>query len=124
MKKAIVTDQAARAANVYSQAIEANGFVFVAGQIHMQADGAVIEGTVAEKLAQIMHNIEVILTAAECSFENIVSVNIYVTDMAQLPELNAAYPQYFSEPFPARAAVCVKELPLGASVEISVVAAK
>lgn len=124
MKNKISTDKAPRADSILSQAIVSNGFIFVAGQIHNQPEGEMVRGAVEEKMSQIMKNIEAILKAAEASLDNIVKVTIYVTDMAQMPDLNKVYPTYFSEPFPAREAVCVKELPLGATIEISVIAAK
>ena len=80
--------------------------------------------TVEEKLAQIMKNISAILAAADVTLDNVVKVTIYVTDMSVMPDLNKAYPSYFKEPYPAREAVCVKELPLGASIEISVIASR
>lgn len=83
-----------------------------------------IEGSVKEKVDQIMQNITAILEAAEASLDDIVKVVIYVTDMAQMPELNEVYPTYFTEPFPVREAVGVQALPLGATIEISVVATK
>lgn len=71
-----------------------------------------------------MKNIETILKAADASLNDIVKVVIYVTNMSLMPELNKAYPTYFTALFPVREAVCVKELPLGASIEISVIATK
>ncbi len=71
-----------------------------------------------------MKNIKAILEAAATDMDDIVKVTIYVTDMAMMPDLNKVYPTYFTEPFPVREAVCVKALPLGASVEISVIAAQ
>ncbi|MEI6477745.1 MAG: Rid family detoxifying hydrolase [bacterium] len=124
MKQSINTDAAPKAPAFLSQAIVSNGLIFVSGQIHSTPDGAVMTGTVEEKLAQIMGNIKAILRAADATLDDVVKATIYVTDMAQMPELNKAYPTYFSEPYPAREAVCVKELPLGATIEISVIAAK
>lgn len=124
MKEKVSTDDVAKADAIFSQAIVSNGFIFVAGQIHNKTDGTVIEGTVEEKVRQIMSNIEAILKAAGADLDNIVKATVYVTDMSMLPELNKVYPTYFTEPFPAREAVCVKELPLGASIEISVIATK
>jgi 2-iminobutanoate/2-iminopropanoate deaminase len=69
-----------------------------------------------------MKNIQAILNAAGAGLDSIVKVTVYVTDMAVMPELNKIYPNYFSKPLPAREAVCVKELPNGASIEISVIA--
>lgn len=107
-----------------SQAIISNDTIYVSGQIHGKPDGSLVEGTVKEKLDQIMQNISAILKAADASVDDIVKVVIYVTDMAQMPELNEVYPTYFKEPFPVREAVCVQALPLGATIEISVVASK
>jgi len=124
MRQKIETNDAPNAAALLSQAIVSNGLIFVAGQIHQGVDGQVVDGNVEQKVAQIMQNIQAILKAAEADLNNIVKVVIYVTDMAQMPELNRVYPTYFSEPLPAREAVCVAALPLGATIELSVIAAK
>lgn len=107
-----------------SQAIISIDTIYVSGQIHCKPDGTIVDGSVKEKLEQIMQNISAILKAAEATLDDIVKVVIYVTDMAQMPELNEVYPTYFKEPFPVREAVCVQALPLGATIEISVVASK
>lgn len=120
----IVTDRAPAAPTLMSQAIESGGFIFVSGQIHARPDGSLVSGTVGEKLAYVMSNIKAILTASGSSMNDIVKVVIYVTDMAEMPVLNAAYSRYFTEPYPAREAVCVKALPFGATLEISVIAFK
>ncbi len=124
MKQQISTDQAPKVPHILSQAIVANGSIYVAGQIHNTADGVMIIGSTEEKIEQIMKNIAAILKAADAGLNDIVKVVIYVTDMAQMSKLNEVYPTYFTEPYPVREAVCVKELPLGATIEISVVAAK
>jgi len=121
MKK-VTTNEAPKADHILSQAVVSNGLVFVAGQIHNTADGTVVDGSVKDKLAQIMQNIQTVLNAAGSDLKKSVKVTIYVTDMSQMPELNEAYPSYFSDPLPAREAVCVKELPLGATIELSVIA--
>ena len=124
MKSKVSTDNAPKADHILSQSIISNGTIYVAGQIHNKPDGTVVEGSVKEKVDQIMQNIIAILKAANAGLDDIVKVVIYVTDMAQMPELNEVYPTYFKEPFPVREAVGVQALPLGASIEISVVAAK
>jgi 2-iminobutanoate/2-iminopropanoate deaminase len=73
---------------------------------------------------QIMQNISEILKSADVTLNDIVKVVIYVTDMAQMQELNEVYPTYFKEPFPVREAVCVQARPLGATIEVSGVASK
>jgi 2-iminobutanoate/2-iminopropanoate deaminase len=71
-----------------------------------------------------MKNIEAILKAAGSDLNDIVKIVIYVTDMSVMPDLNKVYPSYFRDPFPVREAVCVKALPLGANIEMSVVAVR
>jgi 2-iminobutanoate/2-iminopropanoate deaminase len=124
MKEKVSTDNAPKADHILSQGIISNGNVYVAGQVHSKPDGTMVEGSVGEKVEQIMQNISAILKGAGATLDDVVKVVIYVTDMAQMPKLNDVYPSYFKEPYPAREAVCVKELPLGATIEISVVAAK
>lgn len=124
MKEQVSTDDAPKADHILSQGIISNGTIYVAGQIHSKPDGSMVEASVKEKVDQIMQNIAAILKATDTTLDNIVKVVIYVTDMAQMPELNEVYPTYFTEPFPVREAVCVQALPLGATIEISVVAAK
>ncbi len=123
-KKQYSTSKAPGAPKFLSQAIESGGFIFVSGQIHMNTDGKLIESSTADKVEQTMANISNILVAANSTLKDIVKVVIYVTDMSQMPEINEVYPAFFSEPFPVREAICVSELPLGATIEISVVAAR
>lgn len=124
MKERVSTDNAPNADHILSQGIVSNGTIYVSGQIHNKPDGSMVEGSVKEKVDQIMQNVSAILDAADASLNDIVKVVIYVTDMAQMPELNEVYPTYFNEPLPVREAVCVQALPLGATIEISVVATK
>lgn len=123
MKQSITTPDAPDAPFL-SQAIVSNGLIFVSGQIHALPDNTLVGETTEEKLAQIMKNIAAIFAAADATLDDVVKLTIYVTDMSMMPELNKAYPSYFTEPYPAREAVCVKALPLDASIEISVVASK
>ncbi len=122
MKQKVTTNDAPQAPGLLSQAIISGDFIFVAGQIHTTPDGKLIEGTTEEKVHQIMKNIGAVLKAAKADFDNVVKVTIYVTEISIMKELNPVYSSYFTEPFPAREAVCVKELPLGANIEISVIA--
>lgn len=123
MKQQITTSNTA-SAHILSMGIESNGLIFVSGQVHAKPDLTLVEGTVAEKLEQIMKNIAEVLEAAGATLDNIVKVVIYVTDMSIMPELNKVYPTYFKQPLPVREAVCVSALPLGATIEISVIAEK
>lgn len=125
MKQQISTDTAPSAQAFLSQAIDAGDLVFVSGQVYQNIDGTLAQvETVEEKLAQIFNNIKSILEAADLTLDNIVKATVYVTDMAQMPEINQFYPTYFTAPFPAREAIGVQALPLGATIEISIVASK
>jgi 2-iminobutanoate/2-iminopropanoate deaminase len=108
----------------FSPSKTANGFVFTSGQVYLTTDGKLLEGTIEEQMHQIMKNLSTILEKAGASFKDVVKTTIYVTDMANYGKINEVYAQYFSESFPAREAVCVKELPLGAKIEISMIAVK
>jgi 2-iminobutanoate/2-iminopropanoate deaminase len=125
MKQLLTTDDAPDAPFL-SQGIEAQDVdtIYVSGQVHALPDNTLVGETTEEKVAQIMKNVEAILKAANASLKNVVKVVIYVTDMSVMPDLNKVYPTYFSEPFPVREAVCVQALPLGASIEMSVIAVK
>src|SRR5687768_3407813 len=123
MTTKVETDGAPKAPGLLSQAIISNGFIFVAGQIHNQPDGTMVEGSTKDKVEQIMKNLEAILKAAGASLSNVVKATIYVTDISLGADLNEVYKTYFKhELLPAREMVCVNALPLGADIEISVVA--
>ena len=123
MKKQVNTNNS-KSGHILSQGIISSGFIFVSGQVHANAELELVGNTVAEKVDQIMQNIKAVLEAADANLDDIVKVVIYVTDMVVMPELNEVYPTYFKPPYPVREAVCVQGLPLGASIEFSVVAAK
>ncbi len=123
MKQQVDTGNTA-SAHILSQGIVSNGLIFVSGQVHCNEKLELVGETVEEKVVQIMKNIETILKAADTTLDSIVKVVIYVTDMAQMPDLNKVYPNYFKQSLPVREAVCVVALPLGATIEISVIAEK
>lgn len=122
MKQEVKTDSAQSAKGLLSQALIADGFIYTAGFIHLTADGKLVEGSVEDRFGQVMRNIEEVLKAAHADLNDIIKVTLYVTDISILAELNPLYVTYFQEPFPVREAVCVKALPLGASIEMSVIA--
>ena len=123
--KAIHTDKAPTAIGPYSQAIEANGFVYASGQLPIDpATGNFPEGGVAAQTRQSILNAENILQAAGTDLKHVVKTTVYLADMADFGAMNEVYAQFFSEPYPARSAVAVKDLPKGALVEIEVLAAK
>lgn len=123
--KAIHTDKAPAAIGPYSQAIEVNGFVYASGQLPINpATGNFPEGGVAAQTRQSILNAENILQAAGTDLKHVVKTTVYLADMADFGAMNEVYAQFFSEPFPARSAVAVKDLPKGALVEIEVLATK
>ena len=123
--KAIHTDKAPAAIGPYSQAIEVNGFVYASGQLPIDpATGNFPEGGVAAQTRQSILNAENILQAAGTDLKPVVKTTVYLADMVDFGAMNEVYAQFFSEPFPARSAVAVKDLPKGALVEIEVLAAK
>ena len=124
MKKVIATTKAPGAIGPYSQAIEANGMVFISGQLPINpATGEMPEG-VSAQTEQSLKNLEAILNEAGCTFDNVVKSTCYLADMSYFGEMNAVYGKYFKGDYPARAAFAVKELPKKALVEIEMIAAK
>jgi 2-iminobutanoate/2-iminopropanoate deaminase len=125
MKKIIRTTDAPQAIGPYSQAIEANGFVFVSGQIALDPKtGAVISGDIREQTKQVMENGKAILAAAGCAMTQVVKTTIYLKSVADFTAVNEVYGSYFPADPPARATVEVSRLPKDVTVEIDFVAAK
>ena len=124
MKTKIETTKAPMAIGPYSQVIMSDNFVFTSGQIHSMPDGKLLDGTIEEQTHQVMRNLKVILEAAGVSFADVVKTNMYITDMSFYKKINEVYKSYITEPYPAREAIAVKGLPLGARIEISMIAVK
>lgn len=124
MKQKVEASKAPKAAGPYSQAIVEGNLVFISGQINLTPEGKLLKGTIEEQTHQVMNNLQAVLEAAGVSFKEVVKTTIYVTDMGVYGKINEVYGSYFSEPFPARETVQVAALPLGAKVEISMVAVK
>ena len=123
--KAIHTNNAPAAIGPYSQAIEVNGFVFASGQIPIDPKtGNFVEGGIKEQTTQALTNAGNILKEAGTDLAHVVKTTVYLADMADFAAMNEVYATFFSQPFPARSAVAVKELPKGARVEVEVLAAK
>lgn len=123
MKKEIIfTDRAPKAIGTYSQAIKVNNTVYISGQIPLLPDTMeVLEGSVEEQIHQVFKNLQAIIEAAGGTFENVVKLNIFLTDLSNFPTVNQVMSQYFAEPYPARAAIGVKELPKDVPVEMDAV---
>jgi 2-iminobutanoate/2-iminopropanoate deaminase len=125
MKKVINTSNAPKAIGPYSQAIEANGMLFISGQIPIDpAIAKVVEGGIKEQTEQVMKNIEAILTEAGYTFADVIKSTCLLSNMENFAAMNEVYGNYYSVNPPARAAFAVKGLPLGVMIEIETIAAK
>lgn len=125
MKKAIATTQAPAAIGPYSQAIEANGFVYLSGQLPIDpATGLFPEGGIKEQTRQSLLNAQAILREAGLDLGNVVKTTVLLADIADFGPMNEVYSEMFQAPFPARSAFAVKDLPKGALVEIECIAAR
>jgi 2-iminobutanoate/2-iminopropanoate deaminase len=119
----IQTDKAAAPIGPYSQAIRANGFIFVAGEKGIDpATNAIVPGGVAAETRQTLENVKNILEEAGSSIDKSVATIVYLTDINAFSEMNAVYAEYFSTNPPGRTTVGVSALPAGAQVEITVTA--
>ncbi|MEO5501276.1 MAG: Rid family detoxifying hydrolase [Ginsengibacter sp.] len=122
-KQIIKTEKAPEPIGPYNQAISANGFLFISGQV------AIIPGTpdmrldsITSETEQVMNNLNAVLSEAGLTFENVVKTTIFLKDMQLFTEVNAIYGKYFTDQFPARETVAVKGLPKDVNVEISMIA--
>ncbi len=124
-KRIIRTDQAPQAIGPYSQAVEANGFVFVSGQIALDPKtGALVEGDVKTQTRRVMENGKAILAATGCGMDKVVKTTIYLKNIGDFAAVNEVYGGYFPSDPPARATVEVSRLPKDVAVEIDFVAVK
>jgi 2-iminobutanoate/2-iminopropanoate deaminase len=122
-KKIVESKNAPAPIGPYSQAVQANGFLFCSGQIALDpASGQVLNGTVAEQAQLVMKNIKAVLEAAGLTFDHVVKTTIFLTDMADFPAVNEVYGKHFTSAPPARSTVAVAGLPRGVKVEVEVTA--
>lgn len=119
---ALATTQAPAAIGPYSQAIQANGLVFVSGQLPLDPSSGILETEIAGATARSLENIKAILAEAGLSLADVVRTTVYLANMADFTAMNDVYSRYFTAPFPARAAVQVAALPKGAVIEIDCIA--
>ncbi len=123
-KQVVSTEKAPAAIGPYSQAVVANGFVFSAGQLGVVPQTKQFAGDdVQSQTRQALENLKAILEAAGSSLDKVVKVTVFLADINDFAAMNEVYATYFTENFPARAAVEVANLPLGGRVEIEAVAA-
>ena len=121
--EAITSGRLAKPVGPFSPAVRDGDRVYTSGQVAQDpATGKLIEGSVAAQTEQIFHNIKVILEAAGKSLADVVKVNVYLMDIKRFAEMNEVYARQFVAPYPARTTIGVAALPLGAEVEIEMIA--
>ena len=123
--KVLNTEKAPAAIGPYSQAIEVNGMVFTSGQLPIDpATGNFPEGGIKEQTRQSLLNAQAILQSAGLDLKNVVKTTVLLSDIANFAPMNEVYAEFFAEPFPARSAFAVRDLPKGALVEIECIAVR
>ena len=122
-KQIIKTENAPAPIGPYNQAISANGFLFISGQVAIAPGSNEMKmDNITTETEQVMNNLKSILTEAGLNFENVVKTTIFLSDMNLFSEVNTTYGSYFTDKFPARETIAVKGLPKNVNVEISMIA--
>lgn len=123
MKDTIATESAPAAVGPYSQAIRVGNMLYTSGQIALVPSSMKIEATnVTDQTEQVLTNLKIVLEAGGSSLENVIKTTVFLADIGSYGEMNAVYSKYFDAGKPARSAVAVDALPLGALVEIEAIA--
>lgn len=123
MTKTIIhTDDAPQAIGTYSQAVKVDNTVYISGQIPLDpASMEVVEGGIEAEITRVFDNLKAVAAASGGSLSDVVKLNIFLTDLGNFPTVNEIMAKYFSEPYPARAAIGVAALPKGVGVEMDAV---
>lgn len=123
MTRVAITAPGAATVGPYSHAVAGSGLLFLSGQTPIDpATGKLVTGSLGEQTAQCFRNLSAVLAAAGLTFDDVVNVQVYLTDMNDFAAMNEVYAQQFSKPFPARTTIGVASLPLAARVEIGMTA--
>jgi len=122
-RKVVATENAPGAVGPYSQAVRSNGFVFTAGQIPLDPEtGDMVGESIEEQTHRVLQNLRAVLEAGGSGLESVVKMTVFMTDLSVFGRMNAVYREYFPSRPPARSAVEVSALPLGAQIEMECVA--
>jgi 2-iminobutanoate/2-iminopropanoate deaminase len=125
VRDAITSDKVARPVGPFSPAVRGENVIYLSGQVGQDpATGRVVDGGVGAQAARTLENVKAVLEAAGRSMDDVLRVGIFLTDMKDFAAVNEVYARHFSAPYPARTTVAVAALPLGAAVEIEVVASR
>ena len=122
MKKAIATPKAPAAVGPYSQGVQTGNLLFVSGQIPINPETGTIPEGIEAQTRQSLENIKAIIEAAGATLSQVVKCTVFLKDMNEFADMNKIYAEYFTEPYPARAAVEVSRLPKDVKVEIEAIA--
>jgi len=121
-KTAITSPELSPPVGPFSQAIKVDGFIYFSGQVGQDpATGKVVEGGIVAETERIFLNLSAVLKAAGKNFDDVVRAGVYLTNLSDYAAMNGIYAKHFSSPFPARTAIGVAALPLGARIEIDLV---
>ncbi len=121
-KKIIATDKAPEAIGPYSQAVRTGDTVYISGQIPLVAETmTLVDGDMTAQICQVLDNLKAVAQASGGNLDQVIKFTVYLTDLSHFPLVNEIMAEYLNEPYPARAAVGVAELPKGASVEMDAV---
>ncbi len=124
-RQAIATENAPQAIGPYSQAMKVDNMLFTSGQIPLDpATGKLVEGDIQAQARRVFDNLKSIIEAAGFKMSDVIKATVFLKDINNFKAVNEVYATYFSQPFPARSAFQVAALPLGAELEIEVIAAK
>ena len=123
-RQTITSDAAPKAIGPYSQAVRSGNLLFFSGQTPIDpATSKLVEGDIGVQARRVFENLKAVCTAAGGSFDQVVRVGIYLTDLSNFAAVNAVMKEYFREPFPARSTIGVASLPLNAQVEVDMILA-
>lgn len=124
MKQPVHSDHAPAAIGPYSQAIKHGDTMYLSGQIPLDPSTMqLVEGDIDTQINRVFDNLQAVCEAAECSLDNILKLHVFLTDLTNFPRVNEIMSARFSKPFPARAAIGVAALPMGAEVEMDAIVA-
>ena len=123
MARKTITSAKAASVGPYSHGIDSDGLIFLSGQTPISGDtGKIVEGGIAAQTQQCFNNLFGVLAAAGLAPDDVLKVTVFLTDMNDFPAMNEVYKTQFSQPYPARTTIGVAALPLGASIEIELIA--
>ncbi len=123
MKRKVYQAEGTTVAGPYSQAVEMDGWVYLSGQTPMDFEsGKLIQGDMGAQTAKCFENLKRVMDTASITWDDVAKVTVFLTDMADFQAMNVVYATIFSSPFPARTTIAVAALPLGAQIEIDLVA--